>query len=424
MKKKMICLLLAGILVLGTLAGCGAKKPDTTDEPPVTEMPMTEASSAAADSTAPVETEPASTLAPTEGVPEPEPSADVIVEPSVEDPDTEPDPDDGEAYFPNWNADAPALQALIEYVEAVTDEESADFIPAEDRIAVFDMDGTLCAELCPTYLEYYMLAWRILKDPSCEPDEEMLEVGRALRDHALDKSFSSDMPMQHAIQAARAYAGMTLNEFADFVTGILVRNVDGFEGMTYAESFYVPMIEVVEYLQDYGFDVYVVSGSDRFICRTFIEGMFDIPYRNIIGMDVALEASGQNGTDGLDYQYQANDQLIRTDQLIIKNLQTNKVLQIARDIGKQPVLSFGNSSGDYSMHMYTISNNPYRSAAFMLIADDETRDYGNTEKAQALGEKWKASGFNVISMKDDFLTIYGENVKKTGSFRWLEELAE
>ena len=95
-----------------------------------------------------------------------------------------------------------------------------------------------------------------------------------------------------------------------------------------------------------------------------------------------------------------------------------------RDIGKQPVLSFGNSSGDYSMHMYTISNNKYRSAAFMLIADDEERDYGNTEKTRKLGEKWEASGFTVISMRDDFLTIYGEDVVKTGTFRWLEELAD
>ena len=88
--------------------------------------------------------------------------------------------------FADWNPDAPALKALIEYVESVTDESSPDYIPPVDRIATFDMDGTLCAELNPTYLEYYLLAWRILKDPSYEPDAEMLEFGRMLRDHALD----------------------------------------------------------------------------------------------------------------------------------------------------------------------------------------------------------------------------------------------
>ena len=330
----------------------------------------------------------------------------------------------GEEYFSFWNPDAASLEALIDYVEDVTDPASPNYIPSYDRIAVFDMDGTLMGELYPTYLEYYMLAWRILKDPTIQPDEEMLKVGRTLRDCALDNSFPSDMPMQHAIQAARAYAGLTLPEFADFETEILLRQVDGFEGMTYGEAFYQPMIEVVDYLQENDFEVYVVSGSDRFICRTLLEGTFDIPYSNIIGMDVALEATGQQGTDGLDYVYTADDEVVRTDRLLIKNLKMNKVAQIAQEIGRQPVLSFGNSSGDVSMHNYTISNNAYRSAAFMLVADDDVRDYGNPEKAQGLREKWEAAGFNVISMANDWRTIYGDDVVKTGSFHWMEELAE
>ena len=215
--------------------------------------------------------------------------------------------------FSQWNADAPALNALIDYVEAVTDESSPDYIPEADRIAVFDMDGTLMGELYPTYLEYYMLAWRILKDPTIQPDAEMLEVGRLLRDCALDNSFPSDMPMRHAIQAARAYAGMTLSEFEDFVTQILVREVDGFEGMTYASCFYLPMVEVVEYLQDNGFTCYICSGSDRFICRTFIEGMLEIPYNNVIGMDVRLEATEQGDEDGLDHTFSIGEDVRRSD---------------------------------------------------------------------------------------------------------------
>jgi len=326
--------------------------------------------------------------------------------------------------FAQWQPEAPALKALTEYVEAVTDETNADYIPPAERIAVFDMDGTLCAELNPTYLEHYLLAWRILKDPSYTPDEEMLAFGRMLRDHALDKSFPENMDMLHATHAARAYAGMTLTQFADFVTNCLVREADGFEGMTYAGSFYLPMVEVVEYLQDHDFKVYVVSGSDRFICRTFIEGVLDIPYENIIGMDVALEATHQEGKDGLDYVYTSEDTIVRTDRLLIKNLKMNKVSQIVKEIGRQPVLSFGNSSGDVSMHNYTIFNNPHRSAAFMLVADNETQDYGNAEKVQPLREKWEESGYHVISMRDDFRTIYGEDVVKTGSFHWLEDLAE
>ena len=329
-----------------------------------------------------------------------------------------------EDIFADWNKDAPALKTLIEFVEAVTDESSPDYIPPADRIATFDMDGTLCAELYPTYLEYYLLERRIFCDPSYTPDEEMLEFGCMLRDHALDKSFPDGMDVLHGEHAAKAYAGMTLAEFTDFVTSQLVREVDGFEGMTYASSFYTPMVEVVEYLQDNGFKVYVCSGSDRYLCRTFIEGVMDIPYEQIIGMDVDVEATNENGEDGLKYVFTSEDNIVRTDRLLIKNLKMNKVKAIVKEIGRQPVLSFGNSSGDVSMHNYAISNNQYRSAAFMLIADDSERDYGNEEKVQPLKEKWEQSGFNVISMKNDFRTIYGDDVKKTGTFRWLEEFAE
>ena len=307
-----------------------------------------------------------------------------------------------EDLFADWNKEAPALKALIEFVETVTDESSPDFIPPADRIATFDMDGTLCGELYPTYLEYYLLERRIFCDPSYTPDEEMLEFGRMLRDHALDKSFPDGMDVLHGEHAAKAYAGMTLNEFADFVTNQLVREVDGFEGMTYANTFYTPMVEVVEYLEDNDFKVYVC----------------------IIGMDVDVEATNEDGADGLKYVYTSEDTILRTDRMLIKNLKMNKVKAIVKEIGRQPVLSFGNSSGDVSMHNYTIFNNRYKSAAFMLIADDEERDYGNTEKTQSLRQKWEESGYHVISMKDDFRTIYGDDVKKTGSFHWLEEFAD
>ena len=252
----------------------------------------------------------------------------------------------------------------------------------------------------------------------------MLEFGRMTRDHALDKSFPEDYDYEFSYHQAKAFAGMTLDEYADFITRFLLKDADGFEGMTYAEAFYLPMAEVVEYLQENGFKCFVVSGSDRFIVRTFIEGMLDIPSENIIGSDTALEASGQGSTDGIEYVFTGDDKLVRTDRFLIKDLKTNKVLQIAQEIGKQPVLSFGNSSGDVSMNNYALLNNPYRSAVFQLVADDDVRDYGNHEKGEALRKQWEDLAYNVISMRDDWKTIYGEAVIKTGSFHWLEDYAD
>ena len=329
-----------------------------------------------------------------------------------------------ETPFSLWNAEATSLKALIDYVEAVTDEASPDYIPPAERIATFDMDGTLMGELFPTYLEVVLLVERILRDPTYQPDAEMLEFGRMSRDHAPDKSFPEDYDYEFSYHQARAFEGMTLEEYANFVKGVLAHEADGFEGMTYAEAYYRPMAQVVRYLQANGFKCYVVTGSDRFIYRAFAEDILGIPPENIIGSDTALAARDQGDTDGIKYEFTDKDALVRTDRLIIKDLKTNKVLQIAQEIGRQPVLSFGNSSGDVSMNNYALHNNRYRSAVFQLIADDDVREYGKSENGPALREKWEGMGYNVISMRDDWKTIYGENVRKTGSFRWLEDYAD
>jgi hypothetical protein len=128
---------------------------------------------------------------------------------------------------------------------------------------------------------------------------------------------------------------------------------------------------------------------------------------------VKLRSSKQGTEDGVNYTIEKAEDLIRTDELIIKHLKTNKVLQICQEIGKIPVLSFGNSGGDCAMHNYCLSNPKYKTAVFMLIADDDARDHANREKALDLGKKWRESGYYVISMKDDFKTIYGDGVEKT-----------
>jgi len=132
----------------------------------------------------------------------------------------------------------------------------------------------------------------------------------------------------------------------------------------------------------------------------------------VIGMDVKLRASKQGTEEGVNYTMGKEEDLIRTDELIIKNLKTNKVLQISQEIGKVPVLSFGNSGGDCAMHNYCLGNPKYKTAVFMLIADDEARDHANREKALNLGKQWRESGYHVISMRDDFKTIYGDGVEK------------
>lgn len=319
--------------------------------------------------------------------------------------------------FKSWN-ECTALTALKNYVEDVTNEKSKNFIPIEDRIATFDMDGTFYGELYPTYLEYWLLHHRGLEDKTYDAPEDVKAAAQNIDDKVKKGTALPDgFEMIHARMQAKAFAGMTPKQFDTYVKEFLKTPVDGFSGMNYGEGFYQPMLEVFKYLEQNNFTYYVVSGSDRYICRSLVCDSLGIQPNRVIGMDVELKSNHQEETPNVNYTFTMSDDVVRTDNVMIKNLKMNKVMNIVQEIGKQPVLSFGNSGGDSAMHNYALKDNKYRSAAFMLIADDEARDYGNTEKANGLAEQWRTANYNVISMRDDFKTIYKEGVTKT-HFSW------
>ena len=315
-------------------------------------------------------------------------------------------------YFTLWNQ-CEALTALQDYVKDVTNPNSPNYIKEEDRIATFDMDGTFVGELYPTYFEYNMLEYRALDDPTYEAPEDVKETAQEIRDFVRNgKKLPDHFDMKHAKAAAKAYAGMTLAQFDAYVKAYAAKPANGFTGMTYGQSFYKPMLEVFDYRKDKGFTCYVVSGSDRFICRALVDSIGIEPNR-VIGMDVKLQSTSQGTVEGVNYTMGKEEDLVRTDELIIKNLKTNKVLQISQEIGKVPVLSFGNSSGDCAMHNYCMSNQKYRTVTFMLVADDDARDHADLAEGARREAKWREAGYHIISMKNDFKTIYGDGVAKT-----------
>ena len=321
-------------------------------------------------------------------------------------------------YFKLWN-ECDSLTTLKQFVEDATNKKSKNYIPVEDRIATFDMDGTFIGELYKTYFEYNMLEYRVLDDPSYKDiaPADVVETAQDIRDFVRnDKPLPRyndeyGFDIKHALAAAKAYSGMTVGEFDAYVKEYAKKTPFGFTGMTYATSFYKPMLEVFDYLEANDFTYYVVSGSDRFICRSLVESI-GIPANRVIGMDVELKSTKQEG-DGVNYTFTKEEDLVRTENLLIKNLKTNKVKQIAQEIGKIPVLSFGNSSGDSAMHNYCLSNPNYHTEAFMLVADDNVRDHASLEEAAKRQANWEKANYNIISMKNDFKTIYGDGVQVT-----------
>lgn len=313
--------------------------------------------------------------------------------------------------IPYWRADSPTMASIVSYVSAVTDEKNESYVPPEERIAVFDMDGTLYGERFPTYFDECLLLHRLLHDESCQASPEdsawALEAENALRSGEPEP----DSPRSSAQMAAEAFQGFTVEEYRAYVRSFMTEPVWGFENMTYEEGFYLPMVALVRYLSENGFTVFISSGSERSLARELIAatlGEWIPPYR-VIGSTFSLEASGQGEQEGRKYTYESDDEVLLEGNLIQKNQRMNKVVTIIDEIGMAPLLVFGNSSGDISMAEYAVQNG---GRAYMLLCDDTERDYGDLEAAASFADTCEELGFETVSMRDDFETIYGDNVCK------------
>ncbi|MBO5589631.1 MAG: helix-turn-helix transcriptional regulator [Acidaminococcaceae bacterium] len=140
-------------------------------------------------------------------------------------------------------------------------------------------------------------------------------------------------------------------------------------------------------------------------------GAFPVDMENIIGTDIFHVASHQGGTPSPDYTFTQDDEILRGGFASF-NMKMNKVANIVREIGKQPVLAFGNSSGDAGMFNCTITRNKHKALAFSLLCDDLVRELGSKEKSEKMRAACEEFGWIPISMRDDFKTIYGDRVTR------------
>ena len=317
--------------------------------------------------------------------------------------------------FKFWNSDAAAKQKLIEYVSEVTDKKSKNYIPVEDRLAVFDMDGTFICETAPCYFEWMLYLERALHDPDYTPtleDKAYAEMVNAeiYAGHFMTGQFPKGIDIGEAQSQESVFAGMTPKDYAAYVKNFMNKDVEGLSNLKWGEAFYLPMVEIIKYLQANKFTVYIVTGSDRPATRVMACEVLKIPTDNVIGTDPQIIASNQGDISADNYAYKQDDYLIRGG-LTQKNLKMNKVIAIEQEIGKQPVLAFGNSGGDTSMLNYALAGNKYKSLAFFVICDDLERELGNEKKADGCRKLADKNGWIQISMHDDFKTIYGDDVK-------------
>ena len=205
-----------------------------------------------------------------------------------------------------WLDGSGAKQSLIDYVNAVTVEGGKDFIPVEDRIAVFDMDGTLTCETYYTYYDTMMFIEYCLVDHPERVSDELKAVAAAIQpgylaDETLARNF------------AKAYAGMTVEEFSEYVVEFGKKHTQSFENMRYIDNCYLPMVELVEYLYDNGFEIWVISGTERTTTRAIVANSPIREYvrpEHVIGTDFEVKQKGhEDESSNMDFKYENVDHL-------------------------------------------------------------------------------------------------------------------
>ena len=165
--------------------------------------------------------------------------------------------------FNYWTKDSAAKQQLISYVKDVTNKSSKNFIPVEDRIATFDMDGTFVCETAPYYFEWMLYLDRALYDENYTPSQADRDYAK-LVEEGIRKTgkFPKGVDVGEAQSQESVFAGMTPAEYETYVKKFMEKPVEGLTNLKWGEAFYLPMVEVLKYLQANDFTVYIVSGSD------------------------------------------------------------------------------------------------------------------------------------------------------------------
>ena len=311
--------------------------------------------------------------------------------------------------LPKWDPSSPAMESLVEFVSASVDENSDGFIPVKDRIAVFDMDGTLTCETFFTYYDTCMFISYCLEDHPEKVSDELKDAAREIK-----PGYTAGEEL--ARNFAKAYEGMTVEELYDYAVEFGQKKTESFNNMRYIDGFYLPMVEVVKYLYDNDYTIYVVSGTERTTTRAIVDNSPISEYvspNHVIGTEFEVKVKGnENVSSNMDFKYKDGDELVFTGGFIQKNLNANKTIWIEREIGQRPVLAFGNSGSDTSMMNYTIDKrNPYPSMAFMIVADDDVREWG-TQNWEEKSAQYKEQGYVPVSMKTDFAEIYPETITK------------
>ncbi len=302
-----------------------------------------------------------------------------------------------------WN-DGPTRQSILDFVAAVTTEGGADYVPPEERIATFDNDGTLWVEH-PMYTQLAFALDRVKALAPEHPEWKDQQPFKAVLEGDLKALAASGEKGLTEIVAV-THAGMSTADFEAIVTDWIATAKHPRFDRPYTELVYAPMVELIHYLQDNGFKTFIVSGGGIEFMRPWTERVYNIPPEQVVGSSIKTEYRVENGTPIL----------FRTAAIDFINDKEGKPIGINSHIGRRPIAAFGNSAGDRQMLEWTGAGDGAR-LMMLLLHDDADREYAYGPAnglpdspfgtfPQDLIDEADAKGWHVISMKDDWKTVF------------------
>ncbi|MGA9877035.1 MAG: HAD family hydrolase [Solirubrobacteraceae bacterium] len=301
----------------------------------------------------------------------------------------------------SWN-DTPTREAIIGFVERTTREGGDEFVPMGQRVAVFDNDGTLwCEKPMPIELGFILaqLARMAEKDTSLrerQPWKAAHERDYTWLGGALTKHYHGDDNDMKVLMGGilGAFAGTTVEDYAEAAEDFLSGRHPTID-RSLRECGYLPMIELLRYLEANGFTTFIASGGDRDFMRPVTEEIYGIPAERVIGSSTALS-------------YQEDElggSLVYSAELDFFDDGPAKPVRIWSRVGRRPILAGGNSNGDIPMLRY--AGGPTRPALRLLVLhDDPEREFDYTSGAERSLELAADQDWTVISMKKDWATIF------------------
>jgi phosphoserine phosphatase len=309
-----------------------------------------------------------------------------------------------EASLASWR-DTPTRRAIVNFVDRVTAEDDAGFVAPADRVAVFDNDGTLWSERpIPIQLDFtlFRMAELAVADSSLQerqPYKAAVERDYHWLGEAMVKHYRGDDADFGLLMAAAqtAFAGMTVEDFSAEVTTWLRAASHPVLRRPYLSCAFVPMIELLLYLEANGFATYIASGGDRDFMRPFAEQLYGIPPERVIGSALGLDL--RLGDDDTDLLYKSTIDFF--------DYGPEKPVRIWSRTGRRPLVAGGNSNGDIPMLRF--ARHSGRGALRLLVLhDDPDREFDYTAGAEDALQRAKNRSWTVISIKNDWATVFPE----------------